>query len=273
MKGWVYVISNRSMPGLVKIGYTMKDPELRASELNGTGVPTPYAVDYEVLVEEPRSIEQKAHAGLSQYREGKEWFRLSAEDAIAGIKNIIGTGAFLENYKNADRMKAEATALQEQQIAEQKRQENERVRLGKRRLEEQKNKILEAERKLEHISKAHKQQRIDSLRNQRKLAQETKYKELEASLPEENFFGIFVIVAFGIGVALALLLPDMDDSGIFWGGVILGLIATPFVLGYCRSQDKQSSWYKALEKKHNDKIAAIDSRLAAEIAHPVYQSR
>jgi len=33
MKGWVYVITNKAMPGLVKIGFSMKDTEIRASEL------------------------------------------------------------------------------------------------------------------------------------------------------------------------------------------------------------------------------------------------
>ncbi|WP_295427803.1 GIY-YIG nuclease family protein [uncultured Thiodictyon sp.] len=33
MKGFVYVMSNKAMPGLVKIGYSTKHPELRAEEL------------------------------------------------------------------------------------------------------------------------------------------------------------------------------------------------------------------------------------------------
>lgn len=48
MRGWVYIITNKSMPGLLKIGYTMKDPRSRAKELEGTGIPTPYEVVYEV---------------------------------------------------------------------------------------------------------------------------------------------------------------------------------------------------------------------------------
>jgi len=36
MKGWVYVISNKAMSGLVKVGYSTKDPELRAAELSHT---------------------------------------------------------------------------------------------------------------------------------------------------------------------------------------------------------------------------------------------
>jgi hypothetical protein len=34
MVGWVYIITNESMPGLVKVGYSSKHPEYRAAELN-----------------------------------------------------------------------------------------------------------------------------------------------------------------------------------------------------------------------------------------------
>lgn len=72
MKGWVYVISNRAMPGLVKVGYSEKDPEERAKELDHTGAPYPYIVEYEILVEGPYEIEQRVHQILSRYLEGKE---------------------------------------------------------------------------------------------------------------------------------------------------------------------------------------------------------
>ena len=64
MKGWVYVIRNKSMPGIVKVGFSTKDPEMRAAELNNTGSPHPYTVDYEVLVDDPRNIEQLVHDRL-----------------------------------------------------------------------------------------------------------------------------------------------------------------------------------------------------------------
>ena len=39
MRGWVYITSNKGQPGLIKVGYTDRDPEIRAGELGGTGVP------------------------------------------------------------------------------------------------------------------------------------------------------------------------------------------------------------------------------------------
>lgn len=72
MKGYVYIISNKAMPNILKIGYTMKDPSIRAQELNSTGVPHPYTVDYEILVDDPYTLEQKVHRRLKDFRENKE---------------------------------------------------------------------------------------------------------------------------------------------------------------------------------------------------------
>ena len=63
------------MPCLVKIGFSTKDPLLRAGELADTGSPHPYSVIYDALVFDPHSIEQAVHAQLGASREGKEWFR------------------------------------------------------------------------------------------------------------------------------------------------------------------------------------------------------
>jgi len=39
-KAHVYILTNESMPGLVKIGWTAGDPNERADALSTTGVPT-----------------------------------------------------------------------------------------------------------------------------------------------------------------------------------------------------------------------------------------
>lgn len=108
MKGWVYVISNNAMHGLVKVGFSMNDPEKRAEELNHTGTPHPYVVEYEVLIEEPYKIEQAAHKLLSSKHEGKEWFRCSSEEAVAAIKQVSGPRIITETYKRGEKAKPEA---------------------------------------------------------------------------------------------------------------------------------------------------------------------
>ncbi|MSP27118.1 MAG: GIY-YIG nuclease family protein [Methylococcales bacterium] len=75
MKGWVYIITNEAMPNLLKVGFSTKDPESRANELDNTGVPHRYVVEYNALVNEPRNVEQQAHVLFKAYHENKEWFR------------------------------------------------------------------------------------------------------------------------------------------------------------------------------------------------------
>jgi hypothetical protein len=96
MRGWVYVITNKAMPELVKVGYSTKDPEMRAEELENTGAPHEYVVEFDVLVENPRELEQKVHAQLSTFHERKEWFRCSVSQAISAIKSASGSSVLLE---------------------------------------------------------------------------------------------------------------------------------------------------------------------------------
>ena len=106
MKGWVYVMTNPSMPGLIKVGFSMSDPELRAQELANTGVPGTYLVEYEVLTNNPFRVEQAAHARLSHRHEGKEWFRCATEEAVASIRVVVGGDIINEEFKKASRQKA-----------------------------------------------------------------------------------------------------------------------------------------------------------------------
>lgn len=90
IRGWVYIFSTESMPGLLKVGYSLKDPVLRANELENAGLPHPYLVEYEVLVYEPLEIEQCTHKELKDFNEAKEWFRCSLGEAIDAIHKAIG---------------------------------------------------------------------------------------------------------------------------------------------------------------------------------------
>lgn len=89
-RGWVYVLSNRAMPGLLKIGFSTKDPMNRALELEGTGVPAAFEVEYDVLVQGPREVEAQVHERLSSSHEAKEFFRASVSEAVDAIRTVIG---------------------------------------------------------------------------------------------------------------------------------------------------------------------------------------
>ena len=132
MRGWVYIITNAAMPDLVKVGYSTKDPDLRAAELSHTGNPLPYVVVYELLIRNPFEIEQKTHALLRDRREGKEWFRCSVESAIKCVREAARDQGLLEKVRIAivDLVEVES---EEEQTARQKEINRQEVfRLAKR---------------------------------------------------------------------------------------------------------------------------------------------
>jgi hypothetical protein len=85
--GWLYLLTNPAMPGLVKIGMTTRSPEERAQELASTGVPMPFHVVAAWAVDDVRAAERDAHAALARYRvnDAREWFRLSVPAAIKAL--------------------------------------------------------------------------------------------------------------------------------------------------------------------------------------------
>lgn len=89
MRGWIYVMTNMAMPGLVKVGFSTKDPLTRAKELGGTGLPHPFQVAYDALIEEPRQVEIGVHRELKQHREAKEFFKVSVDLAVEAVERVL----------------------------------------------------------------------------------------------------------------------------------------------------------------------------------------
>ena len=85
----VYILTNLSMPGLIKIGSTQKTAYERAEELYTTGVPTPFKVAYSIPSEYPETLEDILHKRFKQYRitKNREFFRYSADRVIEWLKN------------------------------------------------------------------------------------------------------------------------------------------------------------------------------------------
>lgn len=83
VEGVVYVFSNQSMPGLLKVGFTTGTATNRAAALSSvTSVPTGFKVEWSLpVIGNPRAVEQRAHALLSKHRSAKEFFRVSLEKA------------------------------------------------------------------------------------------------------------------------------------------------------------------------------------------------
>lgn len=101
-KGYVYVLVNSAMPGLVKVGKTTKRPSERALELSGvTGIPTPFIVAFEQLFEDCDEAEDYIHAELERkgFREAqnREFFRAQTSDVVRIVMQTPGHSSSTED--------------------------------------------------------------------------------------------------------------------------------------------------------------------------------
>jgi hypothetical protein len=89
-KGFIYILGNAAMTGLLKVGYSTKVPDLRAKELASTGVPYAFKVSYYCLVQGANLIEKEVHKRLSHYRysERREFFEIGLPKAVQTIQSI-----------------------------------------------------------------------------------------------------------------------------------------------------------------------------------------
>ncbi len=83
-EGYVYILTNPAMPGLVKIGHTARHPQTRAAELTAaTGVPARFVVAWAHPVRDHEALEALAHGRLARCRanENREFFRCTVAEA------------------------------------------------------------------------------------------------------------------------------------------------------------------------------------------------
>jgi hypothetical protein len=85
--GYIYILINPSIAGLVKIGKTTRDPEERARELSqATGVATPFTVAYTVAFADCDLAERSFHSVLElngfRLTSSREFFQVPLQRAI-----------------------------------------------------------------------------------------------------------------------------------------------------------------------------------------------
>ena len=93
--GYIYVLVNSSMPGLVKVGKTTREPAQRAAELSGvTGVATPFIIAFEQFFYDCDSAEEFIHASLERHglrqTSNREFFRAQPNDVIRIVLQTPG---------------------------------------------------------------------------------------------------------------------------------------------------------------------------------------
>lgn len=155
MAGFVYVMTNAAFPHLVKLGKSAKDPRQdRVNELNHTGVPQPFRVEYYAFVEDEGGIERWLHSHFDSNRPNKarEFFHIGVAEAIMAVRDaarlrggIKYEEVFYVSQKELEerRRKQEQARLREEQqraeqraVDERRRQEQERVAIEERQRRE-----------------------------------------------------------------------------------------------------------------------------------------
>lgn len=90
MSGYVYVLTNPTIPDLVKIGKTSNLEERVRSLSSHSGVPVPFEVYYSCEVSDPHKVEKHLHDGFGDHRVNpkREFFRINPERVVSILKLV-----------------------------------------------------------------------------------------------------------------------------------------------------------------------------------------
>jgi hypothetical protein len=86
----VYILSNSSMPGLIKIGRTNRSVEDRLKELNNTSLPTEFFVEHTIETSDSKFLEKMIHKNFDKQRvnDNREFFKIHHEIVIDYANSI-----------------------------------------------------------------------------------------------------------------------------------------------------------------------------------------
>jgi len=90
--GWIYILTNKGMPGLVKIGMSQVDVDSRVKELSAsTSAPFPFTVVQTYRTEAALSTEKRVHRLLDPFRVNREreFFQLTPHAACFLVERAI----------------------------------------------------------------------------------------------------------------------------------------------------------------------------------------
>lgn len=88
--GYIYILNNQYITGLLKIGFTTRDPQDRVRELSShTGVPGKFNLVYAWEVENPSYVEKVVFSTLKKYRAEGEFFSITSDEAKSKIIEIL----------------------------------------------------------------------------------------------------------------------------------------------------------------------------------------
>ena len=90
---WVYVLTNPTMPGLCKIGFTKNKPSERVKQINAaTGVALDFVVEWAFPCFNAHDVEKQVHRYLEdngfRVNKSKEFFNVTVDEAKAVVERI-----------------------------------------------------------------------------------------------------------------------------------------------------------------------------------------
>jgi len=113
--GIVYVLINRAMPDVVKIGKTEQSLELRIKNLDTTGVPLPFECYFAAEVKDHNEVEKKLHKTFTdkRVRDSREFFRVDPEQvkaalSLAAEKDVTPKSAIYTEVGDAEALEKES---------------------------------------------------------------------------------------------------------------------------------------------------------------------
>lgn len=114
MRGYVYVLTNEAMPGLVKVGRSKHAAGVRAKQIyaGDTGVPLPFDVYFECLFDDCIEGEALVHEALQDARlnPDREFFKTDAEVAALEVMNVRA-GYYCHEVNDSEMVVSQADIL------------------------------------------------------------------------------------------------------------------------------------------------------------------
>lgn len=252
MNQYIYILSNPSMPGLVKIGKTTTSPDQRVLELHTTGVPTPFVLELSVEVDDCTASERAVHLALQSHRvaNNREFFQISVAQAVEGVLSNIGY------YKIHKLSSSHGIRVLEEEIIK-RRQEGDR-KVAEIREEKRLHKIrrqLEYEKRISELKEA-------IAIEKRKLSQLGQRPSRE-QLSTLGFIFAFPIFVFPFGIVMCVGALFALFSGAY--GTALFFVAF-LVIGYMQSkidEDNEEKFRLASElfSKLDERIKQLEDKL------------
>ena len=225
--GYVYILTNPSFQDIVKIGKTTGCPSIRAVDLSSTGVPTPFVLEWSVLVTNCHEVERKTHVNLADRRvnPNREFFRISVQDAAMEICKHAEIVEKPKDWENLRRL------AEQQKAAELDRQKEEREMDLMRRMKRERARLDEINREQQEIQR--KAQELQEQKNREIQARDQLQQEIREKRARRKDINYFIgscfigplLILYPIGIITVLLSENNELPVPIFAGLYCFLVA------------------------------------------------